>query len=143
MLNSAERSFLRSCSPLKSATHHVLGVVSEHNGAYQWQHTPIGYILMRYKSRIELSMHPSHKHNLTKLNRISGQVEAVKRMISEEEYCVDIMTQIRAARSALKAVELSVLEAHMKCCLNQACQHSSDEQDKKIKEILTLLKKYE
>lgn len=88
-------------------------------------------------------MHPSHKDNLGKLNRISGQVEAVKRMIDEEKYCVDIMTQIRAARSALKAVELSVLETHMKCCLNQVCNHSSEEQDKKIEEILALLKKYE
>jgi DNA-binding FrmR family transcriptional regulator len=64
-------------------------------------------------------------------------------MIDEGKYCVDIMTQIRAARSALKAVELSVLETHMKSCLNQACDHSLDEQDKKIEEILMLLKKYE
>lgn len=88
-------------------------------------------------------MHPSHKDNLGKLNRISGQIEAVKRMIDEEKYCVDIMTQIRAARSALKAVELSVLKTHMKCCLNQVCNHSAEEQDKKIEEILALLKKYE
>ena len=82
-------------------------------------------------------MHPSHKEHLGKLNRVSGQVEAVKRMIDEGKYCVDIMTQIRAARSALKAVELAVLETHMKSCL------SSDEQNKKIEEIVTLLKKYE
>ncbi|MBI1327030.1 metal-sensitive transcriptional regulator [Pseudemcibacter aquimaris] len=88
-------------------------------------------------------MHPSHKDHLGKLNRVSGQVEAVKRMIDEGKYCVDIMTQIRAARSALKAVELAVLETHMKSCLDQACCHSADEQNKKIEEIVTLLKKYE
>ena len=38
-------------------------------------------------------MHPSHKDHLGKLNRVSGQVEAVKRMIDEGKYCVDIMTQ--------------------------------------------------
>lgn len=87
-------------------------------------------------------MHPSHNDHLGKLNRVSGQVEAVKRMIDEGKYCVDIMTQIRAARSALKAVEMAVLETHMKSCLDQAC-HSADEQNKKIEEIVTLLKKYE
>ena len=47
------------------------------------------------------TMHPSHKEHLGKLNRVSGQVEGVKRMIDEGKYCVDIMTQIRAARSRL------------------------------------------
>ncbi len=88
-------------------------------------------------------MHPSHKAHLGKLNRVSGQVEALKRMIDEERYCVDIMTQIRAARNALKAVELTVLETHMKSCLNQACCDGADEQNKKIEEIVALLKKYE
>ncbi|WGK70156.1 metal-sensitive transcriptional regulator [Candidatus Haliotispira prima] len=88
-------------------------------------------------------MHPSHKEHLGKLNRVSGQVEAVKRMIGEGQYCVDIMTQIKAARSALKAVELAVLETHMKSCLDQACRNSPDEQHQKIEEIITLLKKYE
>ena len=88
-------------------------------------------------------MHPSHKEHLGKLNRVSGQVEGVKRMIDEGKYCVDIMTQIRAARSALKSIELAVLETHMKSCLDQARGHGSDEQSIKIGEILTLLKKYE
>lgn len=88
-------------------------------------------------------MHPSHKEHLGKLNRVSGQVEGVKRMIDEGKYCVDIMTQIRAARSALKAVELAVLETHMKFCLDQSCSHGPDEQNKKIEEIVAILKKYE
>ena len=88
-------------------------------------------------------MHPSHKEHLGKLNRASGQVEAVKRMIDEGKYCVDIMTQIRAARSALKAIELAVLETHIKSCLDQEFYHSPDEQHKKIEEIVMLLKKYE
>ncbi len=88
-------------------------------------------------------MHPSHKEHLGKLNRVSGQVEAVKRMIDEEKYCVDIMTQIRAARSALKAIELAVLETHMKSCLNKASCCDASEQSDKIEEIVALLKKYE
>ena len=88
-------------------------------------------------------MHPSHKEHLGKLNRVSGQVEAVKRMIDERRYCVDIITQVRAARSALKAVELAILETHMKSCLDQACCQSEEGQGKKIEEIIALLKKYE
>jgi DNA-binding FrmR family transcriptional regulator len=88
-------------------------------------------------------MHPSHKEHLGKLNRVSGQVEAVKRMIDEEQYCVNIMTQVRAARNALKAIEISILETHMKSCLDQAREHNPDEQQKKIDEILVILKKYE
>ena len=100
------------------------------------------YLYRVYQDRYK-AMHPSHKNHLGKLNRVSGQVEAVKRMIDEGKYCVDIMTQIRAARSALKAVELAVLETHMKSCLDQARGHSPDDQNKKIEEIVTLLKKYE
>mgnify|MGYP003690070893 CR=1 FL=1 len=88
-------------------------------------------------------MNPSHKEHIGKLNRISGQVEAIKRMIDEQKYCVDIMTQIRAARSAMKAVELAILETHMKSCIDQACCHEFDHRDQKIEEIMALLKKYE
>ena len=95
------------------------------------------------KPNIGNNMHPSHKKHLGKLNRVSGQVEAVKRMIDEEKYCVDIMTQLRAARSALKAIELSVLETHIKSCIDKACCQDSAERDKKINEIIKLLKKYE
>jgi DNA-binding FrmR family transcriptional regulator len=88
-------------------------------------------------------MHPSHEEHLGKLNRVSGQVEAIKRMIRERKYCVDIMTQIRAARSAMKTVELAVLETHMNSCLNQACSKNNNDQQKKVDEIMKLLKKYE
>ena len=88
-------------------------------------------------------MHPSHKEHLGKLNRVSGQVDAIKRMIDEAKYCVDIMTQMRAARNALKAIELAVLETHMKSCLKEASSYGVNEQTKKIDEIVMLLKKYE
>ena len=84
-------------------------------------------------------MHPCHSKHLSKLNRAAGQVEAIKKMINENRYCVDIMTQIKAARSALKAIELAVLETHMKSCLEEC----HNDQEEKISEIMALLKKYE
>ncbi|WP_212789858.1 metal-sensitive transcriptional regulator [Francisella halioticida] len=87
-------------------------------------------------------MHPCHSKNLGKLNRVSGQVEAIKKMVNEQRYCVDIMTQIKAARNALKAIELSILEAHMKSCLEES-RLDKDTHQVKILEIMKLLKKYE
>jgi len=87
--------------------------------------------------------HPSHTDQLGKLNRAIGQLEAVRRMIEQGEYCVDIMTQLRAARSALKTVELGVLETHMHACLTHACHAEVEQRENKVSEILTLLKKYD
>lgn len=87
-------------------------------------------------------MHPHHTKHLNRLNIITGQVEAVKKMINDKRYCVDIMTQLKATRSALKAVELAVLETHMKSCLEE-CHNDQKNREVKISEIMTLLKKYE
>jgi len=101
------------------------------------------YLYVGYMYKIGWNMNPSHTEHLVKLNRVSGQVDAVKRMIDEGKYCVDIMTQIRAARSALKAIELAILETHMKSCLSKASCCDASEQGDKIEEIIVLLKKYE
>lgn len=91
-----------------------------------------------------MSGHPSHKDQLSKLNRAIGQLEAVKRMIDEGKYCVDIMSQIRAARNALKTVELGVLETHVGACITDACANGDAAlRKKRIGEIMELLKKYE
>lgn len=83
--------------------------------------------------------HPDHKAQLQRLNRIKGQVEGVGRMISEKRYCVDIMTQIRAARAALKSLEAEVLETHLKHCVIDAFNSKGMAQkNAKIKEIIEL-----
>ena len=87
--------------------------------------------------------HPCHTEQLGKLNRAIGQMEAVKKMIDEGRYCVDIMTQVKAARSALKSVELAILEKHMHSCLSDAVKNGKDAENEKIGEIIALLKKYE
>lgn len=91
-----------------------------------------------------MQKHPCHKNQLSKINRAAGQLEAVKRMIEDGKYCVDIMSQLRASRNAIKTIELGVLETHVSACIADACS-KPDEQLRKqrIGEIMELLKKYE
>ena len=60
------------------------------------------------------------KKLLVRLRRINGQVEAVGRMIDEDEYCVDILMQLSAATGALGKVGQIVLENHLKTCVQEA-----------------------
>jgi len=64
-----------------------------------------------------------HKAALVKrLNRIGGQVRGIAGMIEEDRYCVDILTQISAVRSALDALALQLLEDHTRGCVQSAIQ---------------------
>ena len=91
-----------------------------------------------------MSEHPCHKNQVSKINRAVGQLEAVKRMIDEGKYCVDIMSQLRAARNAIKSIELGVLETHVDACVTDACTSKDTAlRKKRIGEIMELLKKYE
>ncbi|MPV85476.1 metal-sensitive transcriptional regulator [Ostreibacterium oceani] len=96
-----------------------------------------------YQPSLAPQQHPSHHAQIPKLNRVSGQVDAIKRMISDQRYCVDIITQLKAARSALKSIELTILSTHMRQCLDSACQQDANDVQQKIEELIILLKKYE
>jgi DNA-binding FrmR family transcriptional regulator len=83
-----------------------------------------------------------HTENKTRLARIQGQVRAVDRMIDEGEYCIDIITQIQAARSALQSVSKNILEKHLKHCVVDALEHSDEKGvDDKLEEIMTVIKR--
>lgn len=88
--------------------------------------------------------HPDHSGELHRLSRIAGQVEGIRKMIEENRYCPDILTQIKAVRSALHALEGSVLEAHLKSCVVEAFA-SNDEQEKqkKIAELKEIFKRFD
>lgn len=91
-----------------------------------------------------MSEYPCHKTQIAKINRVVGQLEAVKRMIDDGKYCPDIMSQLRAARNAVKAIELGVLETHMSACVSDAiAQKNKNLKDERLREIMSLLKKYE
>ena len=58
-----------------------------------------------------------HKRVNTRLNRISGQIAGIQRMAEEDRYCVDILTQIAAVRSALDALGVELLTNHLESCI--------------------------
>ena len=64
----------------------------------------------------------------SRLNRIEGQVKAINRMIDEDVYCDDVLTQIRATRSALNSVATKLLEHHMKSCIMEKINQCTEEE---------------
>lgn len=84
--------------------------------------------------------HPSHMSEINRLNRISGQVEGLKKMINDNRYCLEIITQISAVRAALKSVEMNILERHLNSCVADAMNNEKD-RNEKVREIIQLFKK--
>jgi CsoR family transcriptional regulator, copper-sensing transcriptional repressor len=78
---------------------------------------------------------------LTKrLNRIEGQMRGIGRMIAEERYCIDILTQVAAVQAALDALALQLLEHHLHGCVQAAVKSGNDEHA--IEEALGVIRKF-
>lgn len=71
---------------------------------------------------------------LKRMRRIEGQARGVTKMVDEEKYCIDILTQISALTSALQAVAVGLLDDHLKHCVVDAARMDSADGDEKIKE---------
>ncbi|MDQ2707070.1 MAG: metal-sensitive transcriptional regulator [Actinomycetota bacterium] len=70
-----------------------------------------------------------------RLRRIEGQVRGLQRMIDEDKYCIDILTQVSAVTKALQSFSLQLLDEHMASCLVEAAAHgTSEEAQEKVKE---------
>lgn len=67
---------------------------------------------------------------LKRLNRIEGQIRGISKMVDEDKYCIDILTQVSAAKAALDKVALELLRNHARHCLNNDDVHSHSEGDK-------------
>jgi DNA-binding FrmR family transcriptional regulator len=77
---------------------------------------------------------------LKRLNRIEGQVRGLSRMINEDRYCIDIVTQISAIRAALRRAEDEILRDHVAHCVEHAISSGNKiDQRKKISEIIEVL----
>lgn len=86
--------------------------------------------------------HPDHSKELHRINRISGQLEGVKRMIVAREYCPKIITQIQAVRAALKSLESVVLEKHLGMCVKDVLTSKDEkEANRKMEEIMELFRR--
>jgi DNA-binding FrmR family transcriptional regulator len=88
-------------------------------------------------------MHRDNKADLlARLNRIEGQVRGVTRMIEEGRYCIDVLTQINAARAALAKVESEMLKTHLNHCIEGAIvSGDADDQRAKARELIKLLER--
>lgn len=79
-------------------------------------------------------------HVTNRLKRIEGQVRGIARMVEEERYCIDVLTQVRAARAALARVEAALLKDHLNHCIEGAIvSGDAAEQRKKAAELIELL----
>ncbi|WP_084964413.1 metal-sensitive transcriptional regulator [Thermoactinospora rubra] len=69
-----------------------------------------------------------------RLRRIEGQVRGLQRMVEDDKYCIDILTQVSAATSALRSFALSLLEEHLAHCVAEATLKGGPEAEAKVKE---------
>ena len=69
-----------------------------------------------------------------RLRRIEGQVRGIARMVEEDKYCIDVLTQISAVNSALQSVALGLLDEHLGHCVTQAVAEGGDQAEAKLAE---------
>ncbi len=69
-----------------------------------------------------------------RLRRIEGQVRGLERMIEDDKYCIDVLTQVSAATSALQSFAISLLEKHLAHCVAEATLKGGPEAEAKVKE---------
>jgi DNA-binding FrmR family transcriptional regulator len=94
--------------------------------------TPYGYVSM---------MNASTKRACrARLGRIEGQIRGITRMVEDDRYCIDVITQIQAAKAALRRVEEEVLQDHVSHCVAAAIESGDTrEQRKKVAELMQVL----
>lgn len=75
-----------------------------------------------------------------RLGRIEGQVRGIARMLDEDRYCIDVITQIQAVKAALRRVEEEMLRDHVSCCVEEAIRSGdAKQQRKKVAELMQVL----
>jgi DNA-binding FrmR family transcriptional regulator len=85
----------------------------------------------------------SPKSILDRLKRIEGQIRGIQKMIEEDRYCIEILTQLTSVVAALKGVEDVIMEKHLETCVAEAMQFGSErEKQEKINEIMDILSKF-
>ncbi|MCK8681565.1 metal-sensitive transcriptional regulator [Streptomyces lichenis] len=78
--------------------------------------------------------HKQKDEHLKRLRRIEGQIRGLQRMVAEDVYCIDILTQVSASTKALQSFALQLLEEHLRHCVADAAVKGGDEIDAKVEE---------
>lgn len=90
----------------------------------------------------EPSTHADHRKQLGRLRRVEGQVRGIASMVEDGRYCVDILTQLQAARAALARIEREILDDHANACVAAAAaSDDKDAQREKLGELTELLRR--
>ena len=71
---------------------------------------------------------------LTRLRRIEGQIRGIQGMVTDDRYCIDVLTQISAVNSALRSVALNLLDEHLSHCVTRAVAEGGSDADDKLAE---------
>ena len=82
------------------------------------------------------------ERNLKRLRRIEGQVRGIQKMIEEDRYCADVLTQISSVHEALRAVQRELMRNHLKHCAASAIQSSEVEAESMYDELVDLMYKH-
>ncbi|MET9930364.1 MULTISPECIES: metal-sensitive transcriptional regulator [unclassified Streptomyces] len=78
--------------------------------------------------------HHQKSEHLKRLRRIEGQIRGLQRMVDEDVYCIDILTQVSASTKALQSFALQLLEEHLRHCVADAAAKGGDDVDAKVEE---------
>ena len=98
-----------------------------------------------------MPVHPQHAtavdaeikdRNLKRLRRIEGQVRGLQKMVEEDRYCADIMTQIASVHEALRAVGRELMRNHLRHCATSAIKSGPDEAERMYDELISLMYKH-
>ena len=84
---------------------------------------------------------PVTKSVCRRLRNIEGQIRGIQRMVEEDQYCIDILTQVSAARSALNSVGMKILRRHVQTCLSEAIRDGGAGSDEMINELMSIFAK--
>lgn len=83
--------------------------------------------------------HPADETALRRLRSIEGQIAGIRRMVAEERYCIDILTQVSAVRAALNGLGLHVLKRHLDHCVADAARDGGKELPRVVDELKAVL----
>ena len=83
--------------------------------------------------------HPADETALRRLRSIEGQIAGIRRMVAEERYCIDVLTQVSAVRAALNALGLHVLKRHLDHCVADAVRDDGEDLPELVDELMAVL----